>query len=694
MTSLDNFLLNPRSVAVIGASDNPNKVGGRPIHYMMKHGYTGRIFPINPNRSVVQGLRCYASVDDLPETPDAAVIAVEGSKAVEAVKQCARRGVSVAVVMTAGFSELGQAGREEQEGMIAYAREHGMRVLGPNALGPANFATGAILSFSTMYSEVEPKDGPIALVGQSGASCVMPYAFLREAGLGARYLVGTGNDADLCVTEVVEMVAADPVIKLILIYLETVRNPELLARAAEAAHARGASIVLLKGGSSARGAVAAASHTGAIAGNDAALDAFLRRHGIWRAHDMHELVNAAPLYLSGVSPGAGRTVVMSHSGGLGVMCADVAQRVDLPLADLAQTTRDRLGGILPAFATATNPLDLTAAMLGNRDMFTDALDAIGQDVQSDMFLIGVPVAGPGYDVPALAATAAAFAARMGKPLAVSAPQDYVRQEFRRHGLPVYRNETDALGALRQFWAHARLPRHTGPAVDAPTAATPAFTGVLDEAASLQWLRDNGLPVVDQYACADAESAGRAFEALGGRVVVKGCTAKITHKSEHGLVHVGLGDAESVRRAAQQCLGTLKALGCDDGRVLVAPMVDAEHEFVLGVTVDPIFGALVMVGDGGTLVEMRADVVTLLAPFSEDDVLRAMEKLRIAPLLHGYRGQPPLDAVAVAQAAVALGNLASFHRHTLRSIDMNPLMVKARGQGVVAVDAVVEFQEQR
>jgi acyl-CoA synthetase (NDP forming) len=695
MNPIANHLLNPRSVAVIGASDNPNKVGGRPIYYMRKHGYRGRIFPVNPGRETVQGLPCHASLDHLPEVPDAVVIAVDGSKAVDAVRQCADRGVPTVIVITAGFSELGDAGRKAQEEMVAYANARGTRVMGPNSLGIANFATGAILSFSTMYMEVEPKDGPIALIGQSGASCVMPYSFLREAGMGARYLVGSGNDADLCVAELVRMVSEDAEIKLILAYLETVRKPELLAEAADIARSRGAGIVLLKGGSSERGALAAASHTGAMAGNDAALDAFLQRHGIWRARDMRELINAAPLYLSGCEPGAGKTVIMSHSGGWGVMCADVAGQVELPLAELSRPTCDALSGILPSYATATNPLDLTAALLNNKSMFADALQAVTADPQGDMFLVGIPVAGPGYDLDSLAGTVAAFAEQTGKPFIMSASQSYVREACRNHGLPVYLNETDALHALRQYWAHHALMKRTRPVQDPPPLAPAGASrrGVLNEAESLRWLDDGGVPVVQYHECADAQAAMRAFDELGGgKVVVKGCTAAITHKSEHNLVHVGLQSRDAVRAAAQDCLARLAALNCADASVIVAPMIKAEYEFVLGVAVDPVFGALVMIGDGGKLVEVRNDVVTLLAPFTQDDVKRELRKLRIAPLLDGYRDMPALDIDAVARAAVKLGDWAGAQRDRLRSVDINPLMVGRAGEGAIAVDAVVEFQE--
>lgn len=686
-----NALFAPASVAVIGASDNPNKVGGRPIHYMRQFGYTGEVFPVNPGRTSIQGYRAYPTLGDIGKTPDAAVIAVSGDATLEQVRVCADAGVKAAVIMASGFAETGEAGRLRQQQLVDAAHAGGMRLVGPNAQGTANFASGAVLNFSTMFMEVAPQDGPIAIISQSGAASVMPYALLRQAGLGVRYLVATGNDADLDACAMTAAVAGDPEVRLILVYLESITDPAALARAAALARNRGASIVAIKAGNSQRGARAAASHTGALVGNDAAIDAFLARHRIWRAGDIGELVRAVPLYLQGHAPGQGRTVVMSHSGAVGVMAADLAERHDLPLTELQPGTLDRLGAILPEFGTASNPLDMTAALMGKGDMFPRVLDALGEDPYADMVMVGIPVAGPGYDVEALARDAAAFSSRLGKPLVASAPQQSVRDIFVRHGVPTFVTEGDAIAALAQYAAHARIEASAGmDASPAPIALD--GSGLQDEARSLSLLAEAGVPVVPYRFCASADEAVAAFAALGGgTVVVKGCAAEVPHKSEHGLVHLRLTDAAGVASAAEDCLGKLRSLGVQAPRVVVAAMVKGRHEFALGVSVDPMFGPLVMIGEGGTLLELRKDIVTLLAPFGEAEARAACARLRLAPLFDGYRDMPALDLDALASAAVALGNWALRHRDVLKSVDVNPLMVMAAGEGVVAVDAVVELQ---
>ncbi|CAG2134015.1 acetate--CoA ligase family protein [Cupriavidus numazuensis] len=697
MTEIFQALFAPASVAVIGASDNPNKVGGRPIHYMRHFGYAGEVFPVNPGRTTIQGYRAYPTLHDIGRAPEAAVIAVSGDATLEQVRLCAEAGVRAAVIMASGFAETGEAGRRRQQQLVDAANAGGMRLVGPNAQGTANFASGAVLNFSTMFMEVTPQDGPVAIISQSGAASVMPYALLRQAGLGVRYLVATGNDADLDACAMTAAVAGDPEVRLILVYLESITDPAALARAAALARSRGASIVAVKAGSSQHGARAAASHTGALVGNDAAIDAFLARHGIWRARDIGELVRAVPLYLQGHVPGQGRTVVMSHSGAVGVMSADLAERHGLPLAALQPSTLDRLGAILPEFGTAGNPLDMTAALMGKGDMFPRVLDTLGADPQADMLMVGIPVAGPGYDVEALARDAAAFSSRLGKPLVASAPQQNVRAAFVRHGVPTFVTEADAVAALAQYAGHARLAGAAAEPEVEPEAGWPALQpldgiGLQDEARSLTLLAEAGVPVVPYRCCANADDAVAAFAALGGgAVVVKGCAAEVPHKSEHGLVHLRLADAPAVAQAAEACLATLRSLGVASPRVVVASMVRGRHEFALGVSVDPVFGPLVMIGEGGTLLELRKDVVTLLAPFTVADVKAACARLRLAPLFNGYRDIPVLDLDALAASAVALGNWALRHRGTLKSVDINPLMVMAAGDGVVAVDAVVELQ---
>lgn len=694
--SLD-AVLNPRSVAIIGASEDRNKVGGRPLHYLLRFGYRGLVHPINRNRNVVQGVRALPDLDAIDTPPDVAVIAVAGDDAVAAVAACAKRGVRAAIVMSSGFGEIGARGRAAQEAMLASAQAAGMRLIGPNAQGVANFANGSVLNFSTMFMEVEPADGPIAIISQSGAASVVAFAHLRAAGFGVRYLIASGNDADLGVSELARAVAADPAVRLLLVYVESLRNPQMLADAAYRAAQRGVAMVLLMSGVSARGAAAAQSHTGSIVGGDDAIDAFALRHGIWRAHDLHELINAVPLYLQGASPGRGRSVIVAPSGAICVLCADAAQRIGLELSDLAPATLEGLTQVLPAFATAANPLDLTGGLLGNSSLFPKALGKIGADPAADMLLVGVTFAGPGYDTLATVEAIAGFVAETGKPVAVTAPLASTLAILREVGLPAYSNETDAIRALYQYCRHIPLLRSEpfkAPHAEPAASELPVTGGALNEHHSLALLARYAVPVYRNRLCRTPEEAVAAFHDLGdGPVTVKGCSAAVVHKSDHGLVYLDLVTAAAVESAARDCFMKMSRFSVVYEGVLVGEMVRRPYrEFALGVKRDPVFGPLVIVAEGGTLIELRRDFVPLLAPFGLAEASAALLRLRLAPLLDGYRGYPALDVSALASAAVALGNFAIAAGPRLRSADINPILVLSRGEGALAVDAVIELEE--
>lgn len=685
--------LDPKSIAVIGASENPNKIGGRPLFFLQRFGFKGQVYPINPKRTETQGFRTYPRLADLSDAPEMAVVVVAGDAAVEALEECGEAGVKIAILMASGFGESDPVhGKEKERRMAERARERGMRIIGPNSQGLANFGTGAIASFSTMFVEVEPMDGPIGIVSQSGAMSVVPYGLLRGRGLGVRHAHATGNDCDVTVSELAAAVAEDPGIELLLLYLESIPDPHHLAEAARVARERGLPIVALKSGRTAAGQIAAASHTGALANEDRVVDAFLERHGIWRANDVAELVGAAELYLKGWKPEGRRLVAISNSGATCVMTADAASTAGMPMAKLRDETRAELGAILPGFATTTNPVDITAALLTNSRLFGDILPVIARDPAADAFLIGVPVAGQGYDVEAFATDSAAFARATGKPLVIVAPQPTVADRFKTQGLAVFAGETQAISALNQFVSHfalmesAKQRRAEESRLEPITAAR---TGrMLNEADSLAFVAKAGINVVPHRLCRTEDEAIAAFATLGGPVAVKGCSADVAHKSELGIVHLGLKESDAVGVAFRQIEQALKRQGAAFDGVLVARMTRGRREMMIGAHHDPIFGPVVVFGDGGKYVEAMPDVRLLVPPFTTDEVREALGRLRIAPLFDGVRGDPPLDVDAFVQAVLGVSRLMTGPDSRIASLDLNPVMVRAAAQGCVAVDAVV------
>ncbi|HEY4204803.1 MAG TPA: acetate--CoA ligase family protein [Xanthobacteraceae bacterium] len=686
--------LDPRSIAIIGASENPNKVGGRPVHYLDKFGFKGKIFPINPSRPEVQGHKCYPSLKDLPEAPEMVIVAVAGDNAIGAVEDCAARGVKVAVVMASGFGEVDAvAGKAKERHMVEVAHKAGMRIVGPNSQGLANFGTGAIASFSTMFMDMDRAEGHVAMLSQSGALSTVPVGFLRQKGIGVRHTHATGNDADITVGELAIAVAEDPEVKLLLLYLESIPEKKYLEELAAVALDRDLPIIALKSGRSEAGRQAAQSHTGALANEDRVVDAFFEHHGIWRAPDMRGLVEATELYLKGWKPKGRRLVAISNSGAVCVMTADAATSVGMPMAKLAPETDKKLKGILPSFATTTNPIDLTAALLSNSRLFGDILPVIAEDPAADAFLIGVPVAGPGYDVEAFARDTAAFGKQTGKPLVVAATQKSVADEFAAKGTTVFPTEVEAVSALHQFLAHhelmartrARSGMHGKPSA---SVAISSATTMLNEADSLALLAERGIPVVPHRLCRSRAEAVAAFEAIGGPVVVKGCSADIAHKSELGLVKLGVKTRDEAGDVYTQMEEIIRKHGARFDGVIVAAMAGGRREIMIGAHRDPVFGPVVAVGDGGKYVEIFRDTTLLLPPFGLADVKDALGRLRIAPLFAGVRGEPPMDVDALSDAIVKIGALMADPAANVMSLDLNPVMLDSAGKGCVVVDAVV------
>jgi acetate---CoA ligase (ADP-forming) len=676
--------LAPRSVAVIGASDNPHKVGGRPILYLQRYGYRGAVYPVNPGRATVQGLRAFACVEDLPEAPELAIVAVAGDEAVRAVEACAARGVKVAVVMASGFGETGPEGLRVQESLVETAKRSGMRLIGPNCQGLANFATGMVANFSTIFHEIEGRDGPVAIVSQSGANSQAIYTLVMRKGLGVRHVHATGNEADVTVADLAEAVLEDSGVRLLLLYMEAIKDPQRLAAAAESARQRGIPIVALKAGRTARGQKAASSHTGALAAEDRVVDAFFERHAIWRAADPHELVSAAALYASGRPPRGRRLVVVSNSGASCVMAADYSEQRGIPLAQISSQAKGKMKEVLPGFAALENPIDVTGALLSNSALFGAVLPIVGDDAQSELAMLAIPVAGTGYDVARFAKDLSLFADRYGHAVAVAAPQESVRAPFERLGIAAFEREREAIDALAQFADHAALLRR--PAAQPAKAVRIGATRFLNEADSLALLEKAGLPVIEHALCRTEDEAMRTAARFDGKVVLKACSPEVPHKSDHGLVSLNPADPAAEFRRQHDKVASLQAKF--EG-VIVARLAPRGRELALGARMDPQFGPVVLVGDGGIYLEALKDFRLLLPPFSTEVVIRKLGELRVAPLLSGLRGQPGRDVAAFATMAVRLGEAMLQWNGAVASLDINPVIVFETGAGAVAVDALVE-----
>lgn len=686
-----NQILSPKTIAVVGASDDILKPGGRVIGYMLRYGYAGTIYPVSRGKDRVQGIPAYGSLEELPQAPDLVVIALPEALIADTLESAIRAGASAAIIFASGYAELGEAGRAEQRRITEIAHRGGLRLIGPNTQGLANFATGAIAHFGTIIDQIAPVPSPIGIVSQSGAGSQIIYSRLNDLGLGARYLVATGNEADLDIADIIEAYAHDPDLKLILVYAESIKSPDKLARAAILANARNLPILMVKAGRTQSGQQTAASHTGALASEDRLVDAFLEKYGIVRAADFEELAQLSPLFLAQRGQRGRRLVSISNSGATCVLSADAAEENGLELSVFEDSFKARLSDVLPPYIAPGNPIDMTTATLKNPQLFEQILERIEQADAADMVFAGFPIGGKGYDFDRFARELRAFSDTSQRPVAVSVNQDWAAAVFRGHQIPVFSSERRAIAALA---ALANYHERHALAASAPLQhpahlVTGTHQRMRNELDSMTLLADAGLPVVHHAMYRTADEVVAAWRAQHPmKVVLKGVSDTLGHKSEHGLVHVGLASETALREAAHAILDRLTAAGETDPRLLMADMVPADFELMAGAHFDPEFGPMVALGHGGVLVEALDDIQFMTAPLTIEEATRRINRLQIARAFKATRGLPAVDLQPLAELLVRLGNLLVNNPHNITSLDINPIRVRRGPHAPVIVDALI------
>ncbi len=689
-------LLNPQSVAVIGASDDPSRIGGRPISYMLGQGYPGKIFPVNPNRTTVQGLTAYPSVAALPETPDVAIVIVPASAALDSVTALAERGCAAAILFTAGFAETGPEGAREQQKLVDAAHKHGMRLIGPNSLGlinPCNhfygtFATGCELAF--------PKAGGVAIISQSGAygAHLMAVSTANDIGLSAVIL--TGNEADLTVGDMLQMVVEDPATKVIMLYSEGIKESAGLLAGLDAARRARKPVLMMKVGRSAVGSAAAQSHTASIAGDDRVTDAVLKEFGVVRVQTTEQMLDIARLATRGIYPAHNTLGVITVSGGAGVIISDAADAVGLPMPEMPLDAQERLLKLLP-FAAPRNPVDVTAQYLNEMSListFTDTLIAEGKYTS----ILGFFTYTGGVASIAPRLREQLKIARSKHPdcifaLSLMASREQIR-EYENDGFAVFEDPSRAVVAIEAMGQFGRAFAKA-PALPAPKLAPISLpTHNPSEAQAKQLLAQAGIASAPEEVCTTIEAAVTAAQKIGFPVVMKIVSPDILHKSEIGGVLLDIQDEAGVREGFALLMQRGKTAAPQarlDG-VLVAKQLKGGVECILGIHQDPVFGPVAMFGLGGIFVEILQDVVLHRCPFGPDVAEEMIRSIKGAPLLLGARGRPVADIKALSEMLSQLSAFAVAAGPRLQSIDLNPVLAMPQGQGAYAVDAVIEVTQ--
>jgi len=689
-------LLAPRSIAIIGASDDPSRVGGRPIQRLLSAGYQGAIYPVNPKRSEVQGLKAYASIADIDGEIDCAVIAIAAEGALEAVEACARKGVKSLVVFSAGFAEVGEQGQRMQDRMVEIARAAGMRMLGPNCLGMYNVSERVYLTFTGMFQDRYVAGRNIGVVSQSGGygSHVLKLAQNRNLAIG--HWITTGNEADVEFGEALAALAAKPEVNVILAYVEGVRNRETFLKGLESAHAQRKPVIVLKVGKSEAGAAAAASHTASLAGADAVYDAIFADYGAYRAASMEEALDVVYAASMGIFPQDGRLGLVTASGGVGVQMADAAADAGLQLPAVPAQVQRAILELAP-MGSARNPIDLLGTMLSDPAMVEQALGVLLEHGQFSMLLtfVGINGLNPALTGPFIALLARLRERHPAKLLAISAVATAeAAAAFEDIGCLLFEDPCRGVTALAALSYFARaferpLPSRATAAIADGARLAPGKS--FNESEGKAILAAHGVGVPRERIARNADEACAAADAIGYPVVLKILSPDILHKTEAGGVVLGLASRDALAAAVAKMAADVARHAPEaaiDG-YLVGEMVGGGVECIIGVTNDALFGPVVMFGLGGILVELMKDVTVRLAPVSEEEALAMVRSVKGFPLLDGYRGKAKADVAALVKAIAGISRLATANADRLRTLEVNPILVMPEGCGVVALDAVID-----
>jgi len=683
-------LFRPRSIALIGASSDPNKIGGRPLAFLKRGGYGGAIYPVNPGAATVQEIAAYPSLASIDAPVEQAIIALPGRAVMGAVEECAAKGIRALQIFSAGFGEGGAAGQREQAELRARAAAAGMRVLGPNSLGLFNTADKFFGTFATALDGAWPRAGSVGVATQSGAFGSYFFGMAQSRGLGFSHFVATGNESDVDVAACVDFLALDAATRVIVMAIEGCRDGARLMSALAAARAAGKPVIAMKVGVSQAGAQAAATHTGSLAGEDRVFDAVLAEYGAYRAASLEEIVDAA--YLASVAPlpRGNRLAIVTTSGGIGVLAADAAEARGLVLPGISTAAQEKIAALIP-LAGGVNPVDTSAGIIGNLSLYSQAAEAMLRDRPYDAVLCFLAHIGrnPAHWAELRESLYALRRAHDALPFAaVLLANPELTHELEGEGFAVFADPTRAVNALA---AASRLGLVATPGARPARTPVPIEGRPATEADAKETLAALGIGFAPERRARTANEAGTAAMALGFPVVLKILSPDIAHKTEAGGVALNLNDREAVRSAWQTMMERV-AENAPAARIegaIVARQLSGAIEVLVGTHTDPVFGPVITVGLGGTMTELLDDVALRLCPVDEEGARAMIESTRLARLLRGYRGAPAADLTALARTVARLSDIAHDNRDRIAGIDLNPVL--ARPDGAFALDALIAFK---
>lgn len=693
MTSLSSIsrLLQPRSVAVIGASADAGKTAGRPVAYLRKHGFTGDIYPVNPRVDHIDGLRCYPDVASLPTVPDVGIVLLGAERAHKAVQDLSARGTAAAIVLASGYTETGEEGARRQAQLREAAG--GMRILGPNTIGLVNLTDSIVLSASGALEMDHFPVGSVGVVSQSGGILGALLSRAAARGIGLSKLISTSNEVDLDLADFVDHLADDEATRVIALYVESVRHPERFRQAALKAARAGKPVVAFKIGRSEAGAQAAVSHTGALAGADRMYDALFKEVGVIRAQTFSDLLDIPVALSTGRVLRGNRVAILTSTGGAGTLVSDSygVSGFETPPPDEATAARLRALQTGDQAALDRNPIDVTLAGL-QPELLRGAIRALLESPSYDALTI--IVGSSSLAMPELMAGAIQDCLPLSdKPVIayVSPHAPQVAALLTQRGVPAFAEAESCTVALTAMLQTRRWVEHAAAPLGAPVAVQDIAGGSLNEAECKQLFTRFGIPCTAETVVGTPAEAEQAARPLGERVVLKILTGEITHKSDVGGVAVNVPPDQIGARLARMADEVQARAGVKPTRFLVQEMVSGGTELILGMHRDGL-GTAILLGMGGVTAELFKDTTLRMLPpqggLSRQVAHEMVRELKTWPLLDGYRGRPKADVEALVSAIVAFSQMTAQLGERLIEAEINPVFVLAEGQGVKAADGVV------
>jgi len=696
-------MLHPRNIVLVGATDKPGNYAERIWNNLVKYGFKGGLYPLNSRRETIWGVACYKDFASLPEKPDHVLVLVPARFAVQVIRDAARAGARSATIVTSGFGELQD---DESQGLAAElqqtVRETGLAVTGPNCLG--NLSAGEKLFTNIDDRAVTMEAGPVAIAGQSGAIVMAIRQALEDRGVGVGYMVTTGNEAGLETTDLMTYFAADPSIRVIVVYLEGVRNTTAFREACKAARRAGKPVIALKLGASEGGRAAAMAHTGALAGSIETFDAISAREGVIRARGLDELIETTECFVHADLPKGSRLAAVTLSGGKRGLLIDAFSSAGLNFARLSRSASDKLAKMLGPGSIVGNPLDAGFAAVVDPSVYIESVKIMIDDPDTDVVIIDSELPKAPHELRERNLHRVnEMASKAHKPVIYISAMSIGFTEFMknlRKSLPhiaVLQGLDRAVGAIRALIEYASLRKEVPDIVSSSSASARAALertlgdargAALDEIASKKLLKAYGIPISKEEIAHSATEAVRIAKKIGFPVVAKVVSADILHKSDIGGVVLNIESPTAVRKAFNQITARVKKLKNKpklEG-ILIAQQVRGELELVVGAVLDAEMGPAVMFGTGGIDIELMKDVAIAGAPLDADEAKALIGRTKAGVKLRGYRGKPALHEASVVKALVGLSNLMADAQGRIASIDVNPFLLNAKAG--VAVDALI------